>query len=248
MHFNVISLMPEWINSLTHYGVVGKAFDADQIALHTINPRDFTDDVHRTVDDRPYGGGPGMVLKAEPLEKSLTHLNNASHHSHHSPVIYLTPHGRPWTQPMAQALSQYPAITLICGRYEGIDQRFIDQYVDLEISIGDVVLSGGELAAMMMIDSIARLLPGVLGHEASAQYDSFSQSGEPMLDCPHYTRPPLWNDTSIPATLKSGDHQRINTWRAQQSLKITWQKRPETLKSRALQKFNPLSNELLDDD
>lgn len=235
MHCQIITLFPELVEPITRHGVVGKAFEQGTVTLETINPRDFTDDVHRTVDDRPYGGGPGMVMKPEPLARSIDYAraNQPDNATAPFPVIYLSPQGRTWSQPMAQSFSSFPGVVLICGRYEGIDQRFIDRYVDMEISIGDAVLSGGELPAMLMMDSLIRLIPGVLGHADSASEDSFSGDNPELLDHPHYTRPETWQDEGIPAILKSGDHQKIRQWRRQQAENNTWQRRPERVKSRA---------------
>jgi tRNA (guanine37-N1)-methyltransferase len=189
------------------------------------NPRDYTHDRHRTVDDRPYGGGPGMLMKVQPLRDAIHEARNA--HPGRSHVVYLSPQGRPLDQQGVRELAQHEHLVLIAGRYEGVDERLIETEVDEEWSIGDYVLSGGELAAMVVIDAVTRLLPGALGHEDSAQQDSFSDG---VLDCPHYTRPELFEDMPVPEVLMSGDHAAIARWRRKQALGRTWLRRPELLK------------------
>lgn len=227
MRFDVISLFPEMFDGLRS-GVTGRAIGRGLADLVLWNPRDYTRDVHRTVDDRPYGGGPGMVMKVQPLRDALEAARAAAPTSQ---VAYLSPQGRRFDQSAAWQLADRDGLILIAGRYEGIDERLIDAFVDEEWSIGDFVLSGGELAAMVMIDSITRLLPGALGHADSAQQDSFSEG---LLDCPHYTRPEEVLGRTVPDVLKSGDHERIRRWRLQQALGRTWLRRPDLLEGRPL--------------
>lgn len=237
MHFDVITLFPELVRSVTAYGIVRRAAEMGALTLGLCNPRDFTTDVHRTVDDRPYGGGPGMVMKPDVLLASI----RAVRQHNQGRVIYLSPQGKPLTQQRVAELAQEPSLILLCGRYEGIDERVIDLEVDEECSIGDYVLSGGELGAMVLIDAISRLLPGVLGHESSAVQDSFTEA---LLDCPHYTRPELVEGSDVPTVLKSGDHAAIARWRRKQMLGLTWLKRPDLLQARTL---NPVDQKLLDE-
>lgn len=222
MHLQVITLFPEFVEKSVDLGVTGRALSRGLLNLRCINPRDFADDDRGTVDDRPFGGGPGMVMKAEPLRRALA-CAVSSGRSH---IVYLSPQGRHLRQGDINRLSGMKNVTLICGRYEGIDQRFIDGYVDEELSIGDFVLSGGELAAAVVIDAMIRQLPGALGKDASAEQDSFMAG---LLDHPHYTRPERDDDGGIPAVLRSGDHGKVAQWRRQQALGITWLKRPDLL-------------------
>ena len=224
MRFQVVTLFPQMFASITDYGVVGRAFNQGKVKFECLNPRDFTDDAYQTVDARPYGGGPGMVMLAEPLWQAI---QSAKHKASQAPVIYLSPQGEPLTQSLLQELATMPELILLSGRYEGVDQRLIDEAVDREISIGDYVLSGGELPAMVLMDGIARLLPGVLGHECSAEQDSFTDG---LLDCPHYTRPEIWHGTSVPEVLLSGHHAKIAAWRQAQAEQITQQKRADLKK------------------
>lgn len=223
MQFGIITLFPEMFTALTEQGVVGRANGA-QLQLHFYNPRDYTEDKYRTVDDRPFGGGPGMLMMAEPLalavEAAKAELPDAE-------VIYLSPQGQVFNQALAEDFSQKAAVILVCGRYEGVDQRFIDALIDREISIGDFVLSGGELPAMTLIDAVARLIPGVLGHACSAAQDSFNNN---RLDCPHYTRPEIWREQTVPEILLSGHHAKIEAWREAQALAATERNRPDLLK------------------
>ncbi len=224
MHFDVITLFPEMIETVTKYGVTSRASERGLIELNCINPRDFTTDKHRTVDDRPYGGGPGMVMKADVV---LSAIQDAKKQSPASKVIYLSPQGKTVNQAMmAEVANKEEGLILLCGRYEGIDERIIELEVDEEWSIGDYVLSGGELGAMVLIDAITRLLPEALGHEQSAEQDSFSEG---LLDCPHYTRPEELSGMGIPAVLKSGNHAEIAKWRRMQSLGRTYQRRPDLM-------------------
>ena len=197
--------------------------------VDTFNPRDFTHDRHRTVDDRPYGGGPGMLMMVKPLTDAIQAAKKVG--GENSKVIYLSPQGKPLDQAGAQRLANIDRTILICGRYEGIDERVIERHVDEEISIGDYVLSGGELPAMVLMDAVARLVPGVLGHKASAVEDSFTDG---LLDCPHYTRPEILDGQKVPDVLLSGNHEKIRQWRLMQSLGRTWQRRPELLNHLAL--------------
>jgi tRNA (guanine37-N1)-methyltransferase len=218
LHVTIVTLFPEMFQALTEYGVSGRACREGLLDLRLIDPRDFTTDKHRTVDDRPYGGGPGMLMKVAPLRAALAACEQDRH------VVYLSPQGGKLDQQGVQRLRQVNHLVLLCGRYEGIDERLLQAEVDEEISIGDFVLSGGELAAMTVIDAMVRLEPGVLGHEQSAQQDSFADG---LLDCPHYTRPAVLDGREVPAVLLSGDHQRIRRWRLKQSLGRTWQRRPD---------------------
>lgn len=210
-------------------GVTAKALEQGLLSVETWNPRDFTHNKHRRVDDRPYGGGPGMVMQVQPLRDAIHAAKQQL--AHPSKVIYLSPQGKPLDQAGVQYLLSQTPLVLLCGRYEGIDERLIDSEVDEEWSIGDYVLSGGELAAMVLIDALARLVPGVLGHEESAQQDSFYQG---LLDCPHYTRPEVLDGQGIPDVLLQGHHQHIDNWRQQQALGRTWLRRPDLLKKQHL--------------
>lgn len=227
MRFDVITLFPELVTSVAQSGVTGRAVTRGIMTLNCINPRDYATDVHKTVDDRPYGGGPGMVMRSDCLLQAITdakQLNSGK-------VLYLSPQGQVLTQTLAKELAQSSGLILLCGRYEGIDERVIELTVDMECSIGDYVLSGGELGAMVVIDAITRLLPNALGHTESAEQDSFSDG---LLDCPHYTRPEVVQGLSIPEVLKSGNHAAIARWRRKQSLGRTWQRRPDLLKQKTL--------------
>lgn len=226
LNLGIITLFPEMFSAL-NYGIVGRAIDNKQLTIQTWNPRDFSKDKHRRVDDRPFGGGPGMVMMAEPL---VDCIHAAKQSMEQAKVIYLSPHGRRLTQADFSAHTSTPLI-LIAGRYEGIDQRVIEHHVDEQWSIGDYVLSGGEFAAMVVIDGITRLIPEVLGHEESANQDSFMHG---LLDYPHYTRPETFAGHEVPKVLLSGDHAAIARWRAQQALKLTWLHRPDLLDTRKL--------------
>jgi len=228
MRFDVITLFPEMFQSMLANGVTGRAFERGLAELALWNPRDYTRDLHRTVDDRPYGGGPGMVMKLEPLLAVVAAAKSAMPDAR---VAYLSPQGRTFNQQAAGELAQRDGVILVAGRYEGIDERTIERCVDEEWSIGDYVLSGGELPALVLIDSVVRLLPGVLGDEDSAQQDSYMDG---LLDCPHYTRPELFDGEAVPSVLLSGDHKAIRRWRLQQSLGRTWLRRPELLDARLL--------------
>ena len=227
MRFDVISLFPEMFEAIQQ-GVTGRAIERGQAQMVLWNPRDYTHDVHRTVDDRPYGGGPGMVMKVEPLRAAIEAARQAAPSSQ---VVYLSPLGRRFDQQAAQTMSQRTGLILLAGRYEGIDERLIGTCVDEEWSIGDYVLSGGELPAMVLMDAVIRLLPGVLGHEDSAVEDSYVDG---LLDCPHYTRPEEIEGRGVPEVLRSGNHEAIRRWRLQQSLGRTWLRRPDLLRQRSL--------------
>lgn len=229
----VVSLFPEMFSALTNYGVSGRAVKQGLIELKCFNPRDYTFDKHNTVDDRPYGGGPGMLMMIQPLEDAIGEAKIwASQESESATkVIYLSPQGQVFKQSTAQALSQDHNLVLVAGRYEGIDERLIQAQVDTEISIGDFVLSGGELPAMVLVDAVTRLLPGALGHAQSAEQDSFSDG---LLDCPHYTRPEVYQGVKVPEVLLSGNHEKIRQWRLSQALGRTWQRRPELLENKEL--------------
>lgn len=230
MRFDVITLFPEMMEALAA-GVIGRAREQELIRLYLWNPRDYTRDVHKTVDDRPYGGGPGMVMKIAPLDAAIDDARKANPSAK---VIYLSPQGAPLTQEMARDLSDQEGLILLCGRYEGIDERLLEKQVDQEISIGDYVLSGGELPAMVLIDSVSRLIPGVLGHADSAEQDSFVNG---LLDCPHYTRPEVLDGKNVPAILLSGNHAAIEQWRLQQSLVRTRERRPDLFNNRELTEY-----------
>ena len=224
MDIDVITLFPGMFDAITDYGVTSRAVNTGLLAVKCWNPRDYTEDRHRTVDDRPYGGGPGMVMKTAPLEKTLDDI--CGQQSVKRKVIYLSPQGQTFDHNMAKELSALPGFILLSGRYEGIDERFLDDHVDHEISIGDFVLTGGELAAMLIIDAVARQIPGVLGNDISAEEDSFVEG---LLDCPHYTRPEEYKGQKVPEVLLSGNHAAIRSWRLKQSLGRTWLRRPELL-------------------
>ncbi|BDY03754.1 tRNA (guanine-N(1)-)-methyltransferase [Ferrimonas sp. YFM] len=229
MWLGVVTLFPEMFRAVTEFGVTGRAVKNGLIGLQTWNPRDFTHDRHRTVDDRPYGGGPGMLMMVQPLRDAIRAAKAEA--GDEAKVIYLSPQGRPLTQQGVEELAQNKRMVLVCGRYEGIDERIIQSEVDEEWSVGDYVLSGGELPAMNLIDAVSRLVPGVLGKQASAEQDSFSDG---LLDCPHYTRPEVLDGQQVPQVLLSGNHESIRRWRLQQSLGRTWQRRPELLDNLAL--------------
>jgi tRNA (guanine37-N1)-methyltransferase len=232
MKLAVVCLFPELFQPFLSIGMVGRAVKQGKLAVELVNPRDFAEDVHRTVDDRPYGGGPGMVMLAEPIRRAIAEakvrLINAGVVTAPK-VIYLSPAGKKLDQAGVKALIATPGIVFLAGRYEGIDQRIIDQDVDSLLSVGDYVLSGGELAAQICIDTMARLLPGVLGHPESAEQDAFSSGLGGILDCPHYTRPAVLGNQVVPEVLLSGDHVRIACWRRKQALGQTWMQRPDLL-------------------
>lgn len=229
MRFDVLTLFPEMIVSAAGYGITGRAQEREIVTLSAWNPRDYTTDKHRTVDDRPYGGGPGMVMKYQPLHDALTAARQAGSGS--AKVVYLSPQGKPITQALLTKACEESQLILVAGRYEGLDERFVELDCDEEWSIGDYVISGGELAALVVIDAITRLLPGVLGDEDSAQQDSHVDG---LLDYPHFTRPEQVEGVAVPDVLLSGNHADIDRWRTKQALGRTWQKRPDLLKGKAL--------------
>jgi tRNA (guanine37-N1)-methyltransferase len=233
MRFDVVTLLPQMFSAITESGITSRALQAGLWQLATWNPRDFTTDNYRTVDDRPYGGGPGMVMLAEPLEKALDAARGAGA----GRVIYLSPQGRRLDHRKVMELSKQRSITLLCGRYEGVDERLLERRVDEELSLGDYVLSGGELAAMALIDACVRQLPGALGDENSALEESFAAG---LLDCPQYTRPEVWSSAGaggkVPEVLLSGHHENIRRWRLKQALGRTWLRRPELLQARGMSK------------
>ena len=229
MWIGVISLFPEMFRAITEHGVTGRAVKSSLLQIECWNPRDFTHDKHRTVDDRPYGGGPGMLMMVQPLRDAIHAAKQAAGDG--AKVIYLSPQGRKLTQAGVTELATNQKLILVAGRYEGIDERVIQTEVDEEWSIGDYVLSGGELPAMTLIDAVSRLVPGVLGDQASAEQDSFTDG---LLDHPHYTRPELLDGLVVPEALTSGNHEVIRRWRLKQSLGRTWQRRPELINNLAL--------------
>lgn len=238
MRIDLITVFPEWFESVVNLGVVGRAVRAQQVQVKCWNPRDYTLDRHRTVDDRPYGGGPGMVMTIDPLRGAIRDARQwiEAGSASHCKVIYLSPQGRLFNQQAAQTLTEQVeeiGLILVCGRYEGVDERLIELEVDEEWSIGDYVLSGGELPAMVLLDAVIRQLPGALGHQDSANQDSFAEGAEGaegLLDCPHYTRPENYEGLEVPSVLMSGNHEKIRQWRQEQSLARTRQRRPDLLK------------------
>jgi tRNA (guanine37-N1)-methyltransferase len=227
VRFDLITLFPQMFAALTEFGVTARALKRELYTVKAWNPRDYTHDNHRTVDDRPYGGGPGMVMRIEPLRQAIhAAQSDANLPPSERRVICLSPQGAPLTQQRVAALAGYQQLILIAGRYEGIDERLLQLEVDEEISLGDYILSGGELAAMVVLDSVIRLLPGALGHADSANQDSFSDG---LLDCPHYTRPECYEGLAVPPVLLSGDHQAIARWRRMQMLGRTAARRPDLL-------------------
>ncbi len=229
MWIGVISLFPDMFRAITDFGVTGRAVKRGLLEINLWNPRDFAHDKHRTVDDRPYGGGPGMLMMVQPLRDAIQAAKQAA--GDDVKVIYLSPQGKKLTQSGVAELAQHRKLILVAGRYEGIDERVIQSEIDEEWSIGDYVLSGGELPAMTLVDAVSRLVPGVLGDMASAEQDSFTDG---LLDCPHYTRPENLDGMMVPDVLLSGNHEHIRRWRLKQSLGRTWQRRPELLNNLAL--------------
>ena len=229
MFIGIITLFPEMFKAITEFGVTGRAVKHNLLQVRCYNPRDFTHDKHKTVDDRPYGGGPGMLMMVQPLRDAI-HSAKADA-GDGVKVIYLSPQGRKLEQAGVKELSLNSKMILVCGRYEGIDERLIQSEIDEEWSVGDYVLTGGELPAMTLIDAVARFIPGVLGKQESAQEDSFADG---LLDCPHYTRPEVLDGLTVPPVLMSGNHAEIRKWRLKQSLERTWLRRPELLESLAL--------------
>ena len=234
MRFDCVTLFPEMFSAVAGAGITRRALEQGRWQLGLWNPRDFTDDERRTVDDRPYGGGPGMVMMAGPLEKAIRAAREASTvdgAGGAAKVVYLSPQGAALDQQRVERYAAGPGLVLLCGRYEGVDERLIERVVDEEVSIGDYVISGGELAAMVLIDACVRLLPGVLGDEQSAQQDSFNDG---LLDCPQFTRPEVYEGMPVPPVLLSGHHADIARWRRMQSLGRTGERRPELLARRGL--------------
>jgi tRNA (guanine37-N1)-methyltransferase len=225
MRFDIITIFPEAFTGILECGILRRAIDTGDVEVRIVNLRDFTADKHRSVDDRPYGGGEGMVFMPEPLFAAVEFCRGKEKNPS-APVVLLTPQGARWSHPLAVEFASLPHVVLICGRYEGVDQRVVGGLVDREISIGDYVLTGGELAAMVVIDCVARLLPGVLGDSRSAVNESFSSG---LLDCPQYTRPAVFRGMSVPEVLLSGNHARIQEWRREQALERTRQNRPELI-------------------
>lgn len=243
MYFGIVTLFPEMIQVMETQGVFGRAVRNGLLKLDTWNPRDFTHDKHRTVDDRPYGGGPGMLMKVQPLQDAITaakggaieRINTVDGADQQGSLkirtVYLSPQGKKLDHKLATELAGYDGLVCVCGRYEGVDERLIESEIDEEVSIGDFVLSGGELASMVLIDAVSRMIPGVLGHADSALEDSFVDG---MLDCPHYTRPEVFMGEKVPAVLMSGNHEEIRRWRLKQSLGRTWQRRSDLLDEKEL--------------
>jgi tRNA (guanine37-N1)-methyltransferase len=230
MRFDVVTIFPEMFSALTQWGITGRACEQGLTSVSLWNPRDFSKDVRRSVDDRAYGGGPGMVMMAKPLEDTVEAIqaNHQQQGIESGPVCLLAPQGKPFSQQMAADINIYSNLTLICGRYEAVDQRFIDRKVDLQISIGDFVLSGGEIPAMALMDAVIRLIPGALGDEDSAAQESFMNG---LLDYPHYTRPEIVSNLSVPDVLLGGHHAKIIDWRRQQSLALTQRLRPDLIET-----------------
>lgn len=240
MKIIVITQFPDMFEAISGFGICRRAVEAGVVELECINPRDFSEDKHQRLDDRPYGGGPGMVMMAPPLKAAIdaakARVGTAS-----APVSYLSPQGTQLKQKHIESLAKREVLILLCGRYEGIDERLLDAEVDEEWSLGDYVISGGELAAMVLVDAVTRLQTGALGHPDSAEQDSFSHG---LLDCPHYTRPEVLAGESVPEVLLSGNHAKIAQWRLKQALGRTWQRRPDLLKARDL---SPEEAQLLED-
>ncbi|NLG76225.1 MAG: tRNA (guanosine(37)-N1)-methyltransferase TrmD [Xanthomonadaceae bacterium] len=239
MRIEVVTLFPEFVASAVKVGVLGRALERGQVSVNATSPRDFATDAHRTVDDRPYGGGPGMVLKVEPTRSAI--LAAKARLPSGSRAIYLAADGLRLTQAKARELADLPGLMLLAGRYEGVDERLIELEIDESISIGDYVLSGGELPALVVIDAVVRLLPGVLGDDASAQQDSFSEG---LLDWPHYTRPEEFEGLEVPQVLVGGNHAAIRRWRLKQALGRTWARRPDLIDAATL---SSEQRELLDE-
>ena len=231
MQFDVVTLFPEMFTAITQSGITRRAFEQKKCALSLWNPRDFTSDKHRTVDDRPYGGGPGMVMMVKPLEAAVqaAKARQTEQGLAVPRVVYMSPQGKALTHERVMQLRTEPGLVLLCGRYEAVDQRFLDSCVDEEISLGDFVLSGGEIPAMALMDAVIRQLPGVLHDDASAVEDSFVNG---LLDCPHYTRPEVYEGAAVPAVLMGGHHVEIEKWRRERALEATARKRPDLIKAR----------------
>lgn len=242
MRLDVVTLFPALVEAVAEHGIPARARERGLLELVSWNPRDFATDRHRTVDDRPYGGGPGMVMKVEPLAAAIQAAKSAGPAA---PVLYMSPQGKPLDQAAMRRFAELPRLVVVCGRYEGIDERLIETEIDEEWSLGDYVLSGGELAAMVIVDAVARLLPGALGHADSAAQDSFSDG---LLDCPHYTRPEEVGGLRVPEPLLTGNHAAIESWRRKQALGRTWLKRPDLLARLELDEASRcLLNEFIDE-
>lgn len=235
MWFAVITLFPDMFNVIHQFGITGRAFKRGQAQIHCINPRDFTHDAYHRIDERPFGGGPGMVMLAEPLAQAIQHAKNLALQAGYLqvPVVYMSPQGKTLKEPGVKQLAQYDGLIVLCGRYEGIDERIVERYVDQEWSIGDYVLTGGELPAMVMLDSIIRRLPNVMSDDQSAEQDSFVDG---LLDCPHYTKPDVFEGLAVPEVLKSGHHLNIEKWRFLQRYERTATRRPDLLDNAELTK------------
>jgi tRNA (guanine37-N1)-methyltransferase len=229
MRFDVVTLFPEMVAEVVRHGVTGRAIQRGLVELVSWNPRDFAQDRYRRVDDRPYGGGPGMVMKVEPLRSAIRAARDAA--AEPAPVLLMSPQGQRLDQDAVRRFAAMPRLVLVAGRYEGVDERLVETEIDEEWSLGDYVLSGGELAALVMFDTVVRLLPGVLGDEASSQQDSYMEG---LLDCPHYTRPEEIDGLAVPAVLQGGDHEAIRRWRLKQALGRTWLRRPDLLERKPL--------------
>jgi len=246
MRFDVITLFPELFTPFLSVGITRRAFESGRVEVQCTNPRDFATGNYRRVDDRPFGGGPGMVMMAPPLELALAHIR--SQRTDSAPVVLFSPIGKRLDHAAVQRWSSSSGAVLVCGRYEGIDQRFIDTHVDEQISIGDFVLSGGEIPALALLDAVARLQPGVLSDADSHHMDSFNPSLDGLLDCPHYTRPEEWAGVGVPDVLLSGHHGQIERWRRDQRLRLTAQHRPDLLEiARAAGLLSPKDEAVLRD-
>jgi tRNA (guanine37-N1)-methyltransferase len=240
MRFDALTLFPEMFDAVLDYGISRRALDRGLYRFKSWNPRDFTDDPHSTVDDRPYGGGPGMVMLAEPLDRALDAIQQELATESLTPwVVHFSPRGGPLIHQRVMELKDKPSLVLLCGRYEGIDERLLQRRVDEEISLGDFILSGGELPALALMDALIRQLPGALNDADSAVEESFADG---LLDCPHYTRPEVWQGEAVPSVLKGGNHKDIARWRLQQSLRLTQRHRPDMLEKRGL---SPQEEDLL---
>ena len=244
MRFDLITLFPELFEPFLAVGVTRRAYESGQVDVHLWNPRNFAEGNYRRVDDRPFGGGPGMVMMAQPLAQCLAAIR--AQRADSAPVVLFSPVGEKLDHAGVQTWSVGQGAVLVCGRYEGVDQRFIDRHVDHQISLGDFVLSGGEIAAMALLDAVARLQPGVLGDEDSHQFDSFNPALDGLLDCPHYTRPETWEGLRAPAELLSGHHAQIERWRRERRLEITARHRPDLLEAaRKAGRLSPADEVLL---
>ncbi|MEO6626310.1 MAG: tRNA (guanosine(37)-N1)-methyltransferase TrmD [Burkholderiaceae bacterium] len=245
MRFDIITLFPELLAPFLVSGVTRRAFESGKVDVHFFNPRDFADGNYRRVDDRPFGGGPGMVLTPEPLEKCLAAAR--AERSNRAPVVLFSPIGRRMDHAMVGRWASSDGAILLCGRYEGVDQRFIDAEVNEQISLGDFVLSGGEIVAAALLDAVARLQPGVLADDASHSQDSFNPALDGLLDCPHYTRPEVWRGAAAPAVLLSGHHAEIERWRRDQRLALTARHRPDLIAmARSAGRLSPVDERLLE--